>query len=195
MAGSRSSTAMRIEKRNNMLPALSRATNVCLGASSDVNISSQTKRWYPLVKFLTKRTAAASLLLILLLSFAFLPLPAIARTTAAKAVSAPIGTSFPLVKPTDEWSLWFAVLATAAFGIKAEKYKWGAALSAPLVTMFTSLCLTNVGVLPTSSAVYSSINHFVVPLAVPMLLFGADLRSRSTRTHLHFHVYGLRVEG
>jgi hypothetical protein len=174
---------MRIENSNNMLPGLSRATNGCIGASSDVSFSSQAKRRYPLVKFVARKTAAASLLLLLLLlSFALLPLPAIARTTAAKAASAPIVTSFPLVKPTDEWSLWFAVLATAAFGIKAEKYKWGAALSAPLVTMFTSLCLTNVGVLPTSSAVYSSINHFVVPLAVPMLLFGADLRSRSTRT-------------
>ena len=42
--------------------------------------------------------------------------------------------------------------------------------------MFCALLLTNIGVLPPDAALYGAINKFLVPLAVPMLLLGADLR-------------------
>jgi len=103
------------------------------------------------------------------------PAVALAANTAAgkAAASAAVGS---LIKPSDEWGLWTALIVCAAAGLRAEKTKIGAALSSPLVTMFCALLLTNVGVLPPDAALYGAINKFLVPLAVPMLLLGADLR-------------------
>ena len=36
--------------------------------------------------------------------------------------------------------------------------------------------LVNIGVLPVEAPIYNSINKFLVPMAVPLLLFTADLR-------------------
>jgi uncharacterized membrane protein len=103
------------------------------------------------------------------------PAVALAANTAAgkAAASAAVGS---LIKPSDEWGLWTALIVCAAAGLRAEKTKIGAALSSPLVTMFCALLLTNIGVLPPDAALYGAINKFLVPLAVPMLLLGADLR-------------------
>ncbi|EKX38319.1 hypothetical protein GUITHDRAFT_115468 [Guillardia theta CCMP2712] len=81
-----------------------------------------------------------------------------------------------LVSPHDDWAMWTAMLACACVGLRAEKTRVGAALSSPLVTMFISLILVNCGVLPTSAPAYNTVNKFLVPLAVPLLLFSADLR-------------------
>eukprot|EP00904_Undaria_pinnatifida_P012565 jgi/Undpi1/8439/HiC_scaffold_25.g10907.m1 len=53
---------------------------------------------------------------------------------------------------------------------------WGAAVSSPLVTMLLTITLCNVGFLPAASPVYDTVNKVFVPLAVPLLLFDADLR-------------------
>ena len=60
---------------------------------------------------------------------------------------------------------------------RAEKTtKLGAALSGPLVTTLAALALSNLGVLPTASPTYAVVTGFLLPLAVPLLLFGSDLR-------------------
>ena len=51
----------------------------------------------------------------------------------------------------------------------------GAALSAPIVTMGLSLALANMAAAPAASSACSAINAGLVPLAVPCLLFDADL--------------------
>ena len=45
-----------------------------------------------------------------------------------------------------------------------------------MVSSLAALALANAGVMPTSSATYDAINGFLLPLAVPMLLFTADVR-------------------
>ena len=52
----------------------------------------------------------------------------------------------------------------------------GKALSAPLATMALALIVANAGILPFSSPVYTMINQYLIPLAVPMLLFDSDLK-------------------
>ena len=52
----------------------------------------------------------------------------------------------------------------------------GKALSAPLATMALSLSVANVGIIPFESPVYSMVNQFIVPLAVPLLLFDSNLK-------------------
>ena len=49
-------------------------------------------------------------------------------------------------------------------------------MSGPLVTTLAALALSNLGVLPTASPTYAVVTGFLLPLAVPLLLFGSDLR-------------------
>jgi uncharacterized membrane protein len=81
------------------------------------------------------------------------------------------------IAPSDPVGVWTGVFACAAFGLWAERRPWGAnAGGAPLVSSLAALALANAGVMPTSSATYDAINGFLLPLAVPMLLFTADVR-------------------
>ena len=73
------------------------------------------------------------------------------------------------------WAVWAKLLAASSAGLWAERTRVGAALSAPIVTMGLSLALANIGALPPASSAYRAINAGLVPLAVPCLLFDADL--------------------
>lgn len=82
-----------------------------------------------------------------------------------------------LIAPTDVVGVWSAVFAASAVGLWAEKKPWGANLGgAPLVSTLCALAAANAGVMPVSSPTYDAINGVLLPLAVPMLLFTADVR-------------------
>jgi len=82
-----------------------------------------------------------------------------------------------LIAPTDVVGVWSAVFAASAVGLWAEKKPWGANLGgAPLVSTLCALAAANAGVMPVSSPTYDVINGMLLPLAVPMLLFTADVR-------------------
>ena len=69
------------------------------------------------------------------------------------------------------------VLWLSTFGTSLERRTTvGKALSAPLATMALSLAAANVGIIPFYSPVYTMVNRFLVPLAVPLLLFDSDLK-------------------
>lgn len=47
----------------------------------------------------------------------------------------------------------------------------------PMVSTLIGILLSNTGIIPCNSpAVYGLINKYMLPLAIPMLLFTADLR-------------------
>ena len=69
------------------------------------------------------------------------------------------------------------VLWLSTFGTSLERRTTiGKALSAPLATMALALIAANVGIVPFYSPIYTMVNRFLVPLAVPMLLFDSDLK-------------------
>lgn len=69
-----------------------------------------------------------------------------------------------------------AILVAAAFvGLWSERYAWGAALSGAVVTMLTTVVLSNVGVLPSAAPVYDLVWAYLVPVAIPLLLLKANL--------------------
>lgn len=72
----------------------------------------------------------------------------------------------------------FAVLVViAAFSIWLEqKYKWAAKVSACMLCLLLAMALANLRVIPTDAAAYDFVWGYVVPLAIPFLLFQADLR-------------------
>ena len=59
---------------------------------------------------------------------------------------------------------------------RSESTAWGRALSGPLVSTLLCLLASNLCILPSHAAPYAAVNRFLLPLAVPLLLFGADLR-------------------
>jgi len=90
------------------------------------------------------------------------------------------------------WFVWASMICAATFGLFAERTSLGAALSASLCAMFTTLVMTNIGMLPNQHVVYDVINSFLVPMAVPLLLFSANLRRvlRDTGSLLRAFVIG-----
>lgn len=73
--------------------------------------------------------------------------------------------------------LWAAILGITAFGFWSQQStRWGRALTGIIVAMALAMLLSNIKVLPSHSPVYDTIFSNILPLAIPMLLFRADVR-------------------
>ena len=81
-----------------------------------------------------------------------------------------------LILPTDSWGIWSVIAASAASSLYLERTKVGRSLSGPVTAMLLTTILTMIGVLPIGGSVHiTSLQGFVVKLATPLLLLGADL--------------------
>ena len=76
----------------------------------------------------------------------------------------------------NNWYVWSFLTTASTIGIFAENTTIGAALSSPLITMGITLVACNLGLLPLSSPCYDTVIKTFVPLAIPLLLFDADIR-------------------
>lgn len=82
-----------------------------------------------------------------------------------------------LIPADSPWLIWTVLLGAAAFGVWSERTRWGARLSGCLVTMGVTFALSNLRVIPAEGAApYDVTWSWLVPLAIPLLLFRADLR-------------------
>lgn len=62
------------------------------------------------------------------------------------------------------------------YGFRSEKTKIGSALSGPLVATLVGLAASNLGIIASEAKAYSVVMEFLLPLAVPLLLYRADIR-------------------
>jgi uncharacterized membrane protein len=96
------------------------------------------------------------------------------------------------IKPDDTWALWAILVGWAAVSIYLEQtYKWASKVSGAIIALLGALILANLKIIPTESPVYDTVWGYVVPLAVPLLLYKADLRRiwrESGRTFLAFNI-------
>lgn len=81
-----------------------------------------------------------------------------------------------LIDSEQTWILWAILVLAAYFGIWAEKTKIGSRLSGAVVAILTTFVLSNLSIIPASSAVYDTVWSYLVPLAIPTLLFKANLK-------------------
>jgi len=82
-----------------------------------------------------------------------------------------------IIGPDQSWMLWAILILTATFGIWAELYtKWGNKLSAVVITILSTFLLSNLYIIPTQAPTYDIVWSYLVPLAVPLLLFKANIR-------------------
>ncbi|RZC79198.1 hypothetical protein C5167_003399 [Papaver somniferum] len=91
-------------------------------------------------------------------------------------VKAKAQLTFPLISSQDHWGTLAFLFATGAFGIWSEKTKWGSTLSGAVVSTLVGLTASNVGIISFEAPTYSVVMEYLLPLAVPLLLFKADLR-------------------
>jgi len=100
-----------------------------------------------------------------------------------------------LIGAEQNWFLWAILFSAASFGVWAEqKTKWGGKLSAVVIAIISTFVLSNLSIIPTDAPAYDVVWSYLIPLAVPLLLFKADLRriiKESGPTLLAFTIGGI----
>ena len=82
-----------------------------------------------------------------------------------------------LISPEDTWALWTVLALSAALSIYLEqKYAWASKITGCILATVFTLVLANLNVIPTDAPVYDAVWGYVVPLAVPLLLFHANVK-------------------
>ena len=81
-----------------------------------------------------------------------------------------------LIGPDQDFALWAILIALAAFGFWCERYAWGRRFSGVMMLIAAGILLSNLRIIPTAAPVYDATWNYLVPVAIPLLLFGADIR-------------------
>lgn len=84
--------------------------------------------------------------------------------------------TFPLIGPEQDFALWSTMIGLAAFGFWCERYSWGRKYSGILLLMTLAMVLSNLRIIPTSAPAYDAAWDVLVPIAIPLLLFEANLQ-------------------
>ena len=84
--------------------------------------------------------------------------------------------SLPLIGPEQDFALWAVLIAIAAFGFWCERTPWGRKYSGVLLLITLAIVLANLRIIPTSAPAYDVVWDYLVPIAIPLLLFHADLK-------------------
>jgi uncharacterized membrane protein len=78
----------------------------------------------------------------------------------------------------NSWILLSILTGFASFSLWAEKNtKWGKAMGCTNIALVAGLILVNLKIVPTWSDVYGVVFSYMVPIAIALLLFSANLRS------------------
>ncbi|MUK88868.1 DUF819 family protein [Ornithinibacillus sp. L9] len=81
-----------------------------------------------------------------------------------------------IIQPDDTWILWAFLAGWAAVSIYLEqKYEWASKISGAIIALVGAMLLANFNVIPTDSPVYDTVWSYVVPLAIPLLLFQSNI--------------------
>ena len=87
-----------------------------------------------------------------------------------------------LVSTDQHLLLWVVLVLVSLFGMISEKRKWFGKLAGVLVTILTMAVLSSFGFIPSASdpdldvPTYRFVVHYLLPMAIPLLLFNADIR-------------------
>lgn len=83
-----------------------------------------------------------------------------------------------LISGDNTWALLSIMCSSVAISIWLEqKYEWAAKVSGAILALIFALILTNLNIIPTSSALYDDVVWgFAVPLAIPLLLLQCNIK-------------------
>lgn len=82
-----------------------------------------------------------------------------------------------MIDADQTFALSAVIMAIVAFGMWAERRRWGQQLGGPLVLLACAMALANAGVIPHKAPLYDGVAQYLVPAAIPLLLLRADFRT------------------
>lgn len=82
-----------------------------------------------------------------------------------------------IIQAGDTFTLWGIIAVWASISIYLEqRYHWASKISGAIIALVGAIIMSNTGMIPISSPVYDSIWNYVVPLAIPLLLFHVNFK-------------------
>lgn len=82
-----------------------------------------------------------------------------------------------LISPENTWALLAILVGWAAISIWLEQtYSWASKVTGAIIGLVGAMTLSNLKIIPTDAPAYDLVWGYVVPLAIPLLLFNADIR-------------------
>ncbi|MBS9436218.1 DUF819 domain-containing protein [Photorhabdus noenieputensis] len=83
-----------------------------------------------------------------------------------------------LINPDNILALWAFVMIAATLAIIMEqRYQWASKIPGAVIALIIALLASNLKIIPTQSVVYDAVWEYIVPLAIPLLLFKINLHS------------------
>ena len=80
------------------------------------------------------------------------------------------------INAQDAWPIWGILVTGVALCIYLEQtQRWAAQLSGPVLALLGGMLLSNTRLLPGESPSYDIVESYLVPVAIPLLLFRANL--------------------
>lgn len=82
-----------------------------------------------------------------------------------------------LISADNAWALWSILIGIAALSIYLEQtYMWASKVTGAIIGLVIAMLLANFNVIPTAAPTYDVVWGYVVPLAIPLLLFSANIK-------------------
>jgi uncharacterized membrane protein len=82
-----------------------------------------------------------------------------------------------LISADKTWALWSILIGIAAISIYLEQtYAWASKITGAIIGLVVAMLLANFNVIPTAAPTYDVVWGYVVPLAIPLLLFDANIK-------------------
>ena len=82
-----------------------------------------------------------------------------------------------LIGPENTWALWSVLALSAALAIYLEQtYAWASKVTGCILALLFTMILANLSIIPTDAPTYDAVWSYVVPLAVPLLLYRGDIK-------------------
>ncbi|MBU5436636.1 DUF819 family protein [Tissierella sp. MSJ-40] len=82
-----------------------------------------------------------------------------------------------LISADNTWALWTILVGWAAISIYLEQtYKWASKVTGAIIGLIGAMILANLKVIPTEAPTYDAVWGYVVPLAIPLLLYKANIK-------------------
>ena len=81
------------------------------------------------------------------------------------------------ISADNSWALWSILVGIAALSIYLEQnYKWASKITGAIIGLVIAMVLANLNIIPTSAPTYDVVWGYVVPLAIPLLMFNANIK-------------------
>ncbi|MDT0704109.1 DUF819 family protein [Mammaliicoccus sciuri] len=80
------------------------------------------------------------------------------------------------INKDETWLLWAILVCIAAISIFLEqRYQFAAKLTGAIIALVGAMILSNLNIIPIESPVYDQVWEYVIPLAIPLLLFRSNI--------------------